>query len=64
MKYTIALLVTVILSSCSTPHGYVSREHKKSVNRARRLLDKKIEASQQQFAIVNNQIIMFENGVQ
>ena len=64
MKYTLALLITVILSSCSAPYGYVSHEHKKSVNRARRLLDKKIEASQQQFVVVNNQIIMFENGVQ
>jgi len=47
--------------SCSTPARYVEREHKKSVNRARRALDKKIYAAQVQYVVVNNQIIMFEN---
>ena len=61
MKYMIVCLV-VLLSSCSVSQGYVSREHKKSVNRARRTLDRKIESTQRQFVIINNQIIMFENG--
>jgi hypothetical protein len=47
--------------SCSTPARYAEREHKKSVNRARRALDKKIYAAQVQYVVVNNQIIMFEN---
>jgi hypothetical protein len=47
--------------SCSTPSRYAEHEHKKSINRARRALDKKIYAAQVQYVVVNNQIIMFEN---
>ena len=62
MRNSILLLIALLgLTSCST-QGYVSREHKKSVNRARRLLDRKIESIQHQFVIVNNQIIIFENA--
>ena len=62
MRSSIILLLTLLtLVSCSTPARYVEREHKKSVNRARRALDKKIYAAQVQYVVVNNQIIMFEN---
>jgi hypothetical protein len=49
------------MASCSTSTPYAAREHKKSINRARRALDKKIYSLQYQYVIVNNQIIMFEN---
>lgn len=62
MRGSIILILTLLtLVSCSTPAHYVEREHKKSINRARRALDKKIYAAQVQYVIVNNQIIMFEN---
>lgn len=62
MRNSILLLIALLgLTSCST-QGYVSREHKKSVNRARRLLDRKIESTQYQYTFYNNQIIIFENG--
>ena len=34
---------------------------KKAINRARRALDKKIYSTQQQYAIINNEIVIFEN---
>jgi hypothetical protein len=62
MRGSIILLLTLLtIASCSTPARYAEREHKKSVNRARRALDKKIYAAQVQYVVVNNQIIMFEN---
>jgi hypothetical protein len=62
MRGSIILLLTLLtIASCSTPARYAEREHKKSINRARRALDKKIYAAQVQYVVVNNQIIMFEN---
>jgi hypothetical protein len=34
---------------------------KKAINRARRALDKKVYSAQQQYAIINNEIVIFEN---
>jgi hypothetical protein len=54
-------------SSCSRTKRYwrkhrcVEIENKKSINRARRALDKKVHSAQQQYAIVNNEILIFEN---
>ena len=61
MLWVSFITTAILLGSCSTPAHYISHEHKKSVNRARRALDKKIYTSQVQYVIVNNQIIMFEN---
>ena len=62
MRSSIILILTPLtLVSCSTPARYTGREHKKSINRARRALDKKIYEAQVQYVIVNNQIIIFEN---
>ena len=62
MRSSIILILALLtLVSCSTPARYTGREHKKSVNRARRALDKKIYAAQVQYVVVNNQIIMLEN---
>jgi hypothetical protein len=60
-KYIILLLTMLTMASCSTSTPYAAREYKKSINRARRALDKKIYSLQYQYVIVNNQIIMFEN---
>ena len=55
-------------SSCSRTKRYwrnhrcVEIENKKSINRARRALDKRIYSAQHQFAIINNEIVMFENN--
>ena len=35
---------------------------KKAINRARRALDKKVQANESQYAFYNNQIIIFENA--
>jgi hypothetical protein len=54
-------------SSCSRTKRYwrkhrcVEVENKKSINRARKSLDKKLHSAQQQYAIVNNEIVIFEN---
>jgi len=42
-------------------HRCVEVKTQKSINRARRSLDRRIQSAQQQYAIVNNEIIMFEN---
>ena len=62
----LGLLFMLALTSCKSSHNTtkysgVSKE-KKSVNRARRALDRKLESYQRQFAVVNNQIIIFENN--
>jgi hypothetical protein len=62
MRNSILLLLTLLtMASCSTPARYAEREHKKSINRARKALDKKIYSLQVQYVVVNNQIIMFED---
>lgn len=56
MKRIILLtLIALIASSCSSTQLAYQ-------NRTKRYLDKKIENRTRQFVIVNNQIIMFENG--
>jgi len=61
------LALTSCGSSCSKTKRYwrkhrcVEIENKKSINRARRALDKKIYSSQQQYAVINNEILIFEN---
>lgn len=63
MRNSILLLISLMgLTSCSTQE-YVFREHKKSINRARRMLDRKLEHNQYQYTFYNNQIIIFENEV-
>ena len=62
----LGMLFILASTSCKSSHdttkySAVDKE-KKSINRARRALDKKVESSQRQFAIVNNQIIIFENN--
>jgi hypothetical protein len=55
-------------SSCSKTKRYWRKHrcvevtpNKKAINRARRVLDKKVYSAQQQYAIINNEIVMFEN---
>lgn len=54
-------------SSCSRTKRYwrnhrcVEVDTKKAINRARRALDKKVYSAQQQYAIINNEIVIFEN---
>ena len=55
-------------SSCSRTKRYWRKTRcvevtpdKKSINRARRALDKKVYSAQQQYAIINNEIVIFEN---
>jgi hypothetical protein len=54
-------------SSCSQTKRYwrkhrcVEIENIKSINRARKALDKKVQSAQQQYAIINNEIVIFEN---
>lgn len=55
-------------SSCSRTKRYWRKHRcvevspdKKTINRARRSLEKKIEYTQRQFAVINNEIIIFEN---
>lgn len=63
MKYMLACLVVVLLSSCSTSQEYASRQqNRKQINKARRSLEKKVYYVQYQYAFLNNQIIIFENG--
>ncbi len=61
----LGLLFVLALSSCKSSHNTTKYsgvdKEKKSTNRARRSLDKKIESNERQFAVVNNQIIIFEN---
>jgi hypothetical protein len=42
-------------------HRCVEIENIKSINRARKALDKKVQSAQQQYAIINNEIVIFEN---
>jgi len=59
------ILVAILASSCSSTRNQSivkTSPEKKSTNRARRSLDKKIESNERQFAVVNNQIIIFENN--
>ena len=73
--YAIALGLFFIWLTCQSCGSHCSRtkrywrktrcvqvDTKKSINRARRALDKKVDSNQSQFAIVNNQIIIFENN--
>ena len=74
--YAIALALFVIWltcqscgSSCSRTKRYWRKHRcvevspdKKSINRARRALDRKVQANQSQFAFYNNEIIIFENN--
>jgi hypothetical protein len=64
MKYALTCLAIVLFSSCTASKGCTSRENKKQINKARRALEKKVYYVQSQFAIVNNQIVIFENGAQ
>ena len=43
-------------------HRCVEAQNKKAINRARKALDKKIESNERQFAVINNEIIIFENN--
>jgi hypothetical protein len=59
------ILVAVLTSSCSSLENQniaKTPPEKKSTNRVRRSLDNKLQSNQSQFAIINNQIIMFENN--
>jgi hypothetical protein len=53
MKYAL-IIAAICLTSCSS-NSYVMK------SRTQRYLDRKIENTQRQYVIVNNQIIMFEN---
>jgi hypothetical protein len=61
------LALTSCGSSCSKTKRYwrkhrcVEIENKKSINKARRALDEKVYSTQPQYAIINNEIIIFEN---
>ena len=62
---TFALLYSV--SSCGayppTKCYYSKLKHNRpQINRARRALDKKVQANESQYAFYNNQIIIFENN--
>lgn len=66
---TFALLYSV--SSCGScrstkrywrSHRCVQADVKKSINRARKALDKKIYTNEVQYAFYNNEIIIFENN--
>jgi hypothetical protein len=55
-------------SSCSRTKRYWRKHRcvevspdKKAINRARKALDKKVYSAQQQYAIINNEILIFEN---
>jgi|LakMenEpi03Aug12_release.lakeMendotaPanAssembly.Ray.scaffolds.fasta_scaffold4025904_1 hypothetical protein len=48
------ILLALLITSCSTVQ--VAQK-----NRTQRYLDRKMENTQRQYAIVNNQIIIFEN---
>ena len=56
-------------SSCSRTKRYwrktrcVQIENRKTINRTRRALEKKVEASQRQYVIVDNQIILLRNNL-
>jgi hypothetical protein len=50
----LALLVLLMTNCSSTQLAYQ--------NRTKKYLDRKIEYRHRQFVVVNNQIIMFENG--
>jgi hypothetical protein len=56
-------------SSCSRTKRYWRKHRcvevspdKKAINRARRALDKKVQANESQYAFYNNEIIIFENN--
>jgi hypothetical protein len=49
------ILLALLATSCSTVQ--VAQQ-----NRTKRYLDRKLENTRRQFAIVNNQIIIFENS--
>jgi hypothetical protein len=62
----LGMLFILASTSCKSSHdttkySAVDKE-KKSINRARRALDKKVQANQSQYAFYNNQIIIFENN--
>ena len=48
------ILLALLVTSCSTVQ--VAQQ-----NRTKRYLDRKLENTRRQFAVVNNQIIIFEN---
>ena len=48
------IILALLVTSCST----VQFAHQ---NRTKRYLDRKLENTRKQFAVVNNQIIIFEN---
>jgi hypothetical protein len=55
MKKVSLIIVALTLISCSATHNIAKK------SKTQKYLERKIENNRRQFAIVNNQIIMFEN---
>ena len=62
----LGIIFILALTSCKSSHNTTEYsavdKAKKAINRARRALDKKVQANQSQYAFYNNQIIIFENN--